>query len=161
DRPPAVLARLRSGPRALPLHLPWFPAVPLRGARLRAALPVAARRRRVPPGPDARRRDQLRDPLPLQLRRVLAVGLPRGNDADDHDRRLLLGHGRAAALLPALAARALLRAPVRVDHPDADRPLARQATRPRTGRILALQAFWALVLLGIGRVVLARGTRKL
>ena len=52
--------------------------------------------------------------------------------------------------------------PFAVDHADADRHLARQAPRRRARvGVLALQAFWALVLLGLGRVTLSAGRKKL
>ena len=65
------------------------------------------------------------------------------------------------ALLPGLAAHAGARASVRRDHADADRHLAREASRRSPVRRPRAQAFWALFFLGLGRLTLNAGRQKL
>ena len=97
----------------------------------------------------------------LQLGRVLAARLPRRRDALDDDRHLLLRDGDSAPVLPGLAARGRVCAAVRVDHPDADRCLARQTARARARRRRSgCSSCWGAALLGLGTPSPSAGTRR-
>ena len=99
-------------------------------------------------------------PVPLQPRGLLAARLPRRRRDRDHGRAALLRLHRAAAVLPGLVGGGRARAAVRGDRADPGRRLPRAGDGAEIAGALLLQALWAVILLGLARLVLGVAIRR-
>ena len=134
-RLPGVLAGAGPRPGRVSRALPGHPALPARRARLRRARPwEPARLGGVRRERDACRRDQLRVPVPVQPRGLLAPRLPRRGSPRHGRLDVPLGPDRSDRVLSRLARAARVGAPLRGDGAGADRDLARPRRRARVAR---------------------------